>query len=888
MAEGVSLPRPPRFAERLLEATANRGEASAIAGDITEEFLARWEREGPRRARLWYRLFVLRSLPAFFLHFLFWSLTMLRNSLTIALRIMSRHRAFSLINIAGLAAGMASTILIGLFVLHETDYDRSLANGKNIYRVYADIRDEDGAFRGAFTPPPLAPALIEDFPEVEAATRVSPWPREWIMAAGERSFLEKGVMLADASFFQVFPHRFLYGNRETALASPGTIVLTRSSAEKYFGPGDPVGRTLTIRDVRRDYRVTGVIENPPVKTHLRFDMLISLLGTAQISGTNWTNNTYFTYVLLRPEATAPALEGRLPGFTKRRYGPQFFADTGKRYEDYFDKGTDSRHHGYRLQPLAGIHLDAAVTDTLSLKGNADQLRLLSAVAFFILLIAGINFMNLSTARFAHRSREVGIRKVCGSRRRQLVAQFLTESVLLSALALALALGVAALVLPAFGRLAQRSIPFADIFQGGFPALLAAIVLFAGLAAGSYPAFFLSSFAPQATLKGRQAVRGKGQVLLRRCLVVLQFAVSFGVIFGTAVMSRQMAFLGDRDLGFDRDHILVVHRANVLGTAADAFERELLARPEILKIARSQSLPGRHFDDTGHVLEGRPSTEERSLMMTYVDERFADLLGLKLASGRFFSPDVPTDRTSSVVITERTARDLGLKDPVGRRFHKTFGNAKEGDFVTVIGVLKDFHVASLHRDILPVILRPLLPEEWRLTSIKVRGENLSRTMAFIEETWKRHSGGQPFEYSFLDADFGALYDSEQRARRMFSAFSLLAVLVACLGLYGLVAFAAEKRMKEIGIRKTLGASTAGLTGLLSREILILVGLASAVASPPAYLLARAWLKNFAFRVAISPWMFIATAAGLLAVAFLSVARRAMRAAGQSPAEILRNE
>jgi putative ABC transport system permease protein len=879
-------PRPPRLSERLLESTANRGDSAAIAGDIAEEFHRRAAAHGPRRARLWYRLFVLRSLPSFVRHTVAWSLTMFKNYLTIALRVMRRHKAFTFINLAGLAVGMACSVMIGLYVVHESGYDRFHANAPRIFRVYADINDDDGDFVGAWTPPPLAKALLQDFPEVEEAARYSAWPREFLITAREKSFLEGGIKFADASFFRMFSYPFIFGDAATALEEPGTIVLSRRVAEKYFGHDDPVGQAMTIKDIGRDYRVTGVIEDPPPTSHFRFDAVASIVSTRQSAETSWTGNSYFTYVLLREGASAAALEAKLPDFARRRYGPQFFEDTGVRYEDYYAK--DGRHFGFRLEPLTDIHLGARVNDNLSLKGNASHLRLLSAVAFFILLIAAINFMNLATARFAHRSREVGVRKVLGSERRQLVVQFLGESLLLSVLALVIAVGAMALVLPAFGRLAGRPLAFGDIFSGGFPLLLAGVALAVGLAAGSYPALFLSSFAPQATIKGRFAARGKGHARLRRGLVLVQFAVGFAVLFGTGVIAMQMRFLASRDLGFDKERVVVINRANALGPSADAFETELLSHPGILKISRTESLPGRHFDDNGHVLEGALSTDERPLLTTYVDDRFADLLGLKLAAGRFFRRDVGTDATSAVVINRTAARELGLAEPVGKRFHKQYGGAKEGEFVTIIGVLEDFHIASLHTDVRPMILRPLSPAEWRLTSVKVRGEGLPATLALIERTWKQHTGGQPFQYSFLDQDFGALYDIERRAGKIFSAFSALAVLVACLGLYGLVSFSAEQRTREIGIRKALGASMSGLAGLLSREVIALVGIAVVVASPPAFFLARQWLRDFAYRAPIRPWMFVATAAAVLAVAFLSVAYRALRAAAANPVETLRNE
>ncbi len=886
MTAKIKNPRPPRLAERLLEKTANRREASAIAGDIAEEFQRRSEEDGPARARLWYRFFVLGSLPSFFFHFVSHSLTMLKNYLTIALRLMKRHKAFAFINVAGLAVGLAASLLVGLYVVHESGYDRFHQKADRIHRVYADITDDTGNWRGAWTPPPLAEALHQDFPEVEAAARYDPWLGDTLVTARGKSFLEKYIQLADAPFFTIFSFPFIYGDPETALENPGTIVISRTAAEKYFGHDNPLGETMTFVDRGRDYKVTGVIEDPPAKSHFRFEMMASLASSSTSRGTRWTQNTYFTYILLREGASAAALEAKFPEFSRVHYGPQFFADTGIRYEDYFDKG--DHHFGFRLEPLKDIHLNRNVTDNLSLKGNPATLKLFTAVAFFLLLIACINFMNLSTARFAHRSREVGIRKVLGSRKSQLVVQFLGESFLMSTVALVLSLGLIAAVLPVFARLSQRPIAFRDIAGGSFPLLLVGVTLVVGLAAGSYPALFLSSFAPQRTIKGRLAVRGKGHTLLRHGLVLLQFAISFAVIFGTGVIARQMRFLNQRALGFDKDHVVVIHRASALGTSADAFERELLARPEILKVSRTESLPGRHFNPNGHRLEGAPATDERALMTTYVDHRFADLLGLELVAGRFFSPEIPTDATSAVVINEKTARELGLTDPVGKRFHKEFGGAKEGEFVTIIGVLKDFHIFSLHHEIMPMLLRPLSRSNWRLTSVKIRPERLPQTLAFIEETWKEFSGGQPFKYSFLDQDFGALYDSERRAGRIFLAFSALTILVACLGLYGLVTFAAEQRMREIGIRKTFGASVASLAGLLSREVLVLVGVSSVVASLPGLYFAAGWLRNFAYRVPIHPLMFVTTAAIVLGVAVLSIAFRTLRAATANPVNTLRYE
>jgi putative ABC transport system permease protein len=445
-----------------------------------------------------------------------------------------------------------------------------------------------------------------------------------------------------------------------------------------------------------------------------------------------------------------------------------------------------------------------------------------------------------------------------------------------------------LTLPAFGRLVQRPLALADLGRGFFPFYLGGITLLVGLAAGCYPALFLSSFKPQATIKGWLAARSKSHVFMRRGLVLVQFVIGFAVIFGTGVVFRQVHYLKNQTLGFDQDQVVVIHRAKALGTSADAFDRELLSHPEILEVSRSESLPGRHFDPNGHRLEGWPASKDTTLMTTYVDPRFANLLGLNVIDGRFFSPEIPSDATSAVVINERAARELGLSEAVGKRLHKEYGGAKEGEFVTIIGVLGDFHFDSLHRKIQPMLLRFLSPDEWGYTSVKVRPERLPQTLSLIERTWAAFTGGQPLEYSFLDEDFGALYDSERRAGKTLAIFSTLAILVACLGLYGLISFAAEQRMREIGIRKTFGASVANLTGLLSKEVVFLVSAAVLISSLPAYYFTQNWLKNFAFRIGVSPLMFIAAALAILAVAVLSIAVRAFRAAAANPIDTLRYE
>jgi len=445
-----------------------------------------------------------------------------------------------------------------------------------------------------------------------------------------------------------------------------------------------------------------------------------------------------------------------------------------------------------------------------------------------------------------------------------------------------------IALPVFSNLASRQLEL-NFFQPIFTLpFLVGFAFCVGIIAGCYPAFFLSSFQAVLTVKGSVGQRAKGHVFLRRALVVLQFAVTFGIFYGTFVISHQLQYVRDKQLGFNKDQVVVIHRADALGTQADAFKQELLRSPRIITVSDTESLPGRHFNPNSHRLEGRPATETPTLHTMYGDHNLVELLNLEIVAGRYFSPEIPTDATSSVVINETAVKELGLTDPVGKRFHKEFGGAKEGEFVTIIGVLKDFHFNSLHHDIFPMLIRPLSPATWNLTSIRIGPGNIPETLARIEDTWRTFTGGQPFEYSFLDEDFDNLYRSDLRVGQIFSIFAALAIFIASLGLVGLISFTAEQRTKEIGIRKVLGASVSKIIYLLSREVVVLVFVAVLVAAPIAFYSMHLWLHNFAFRIGISPLMFILTALGTLAIAFLSVSFRAIKAAQANPIDSIRYE
>ncbi len=880
-------PRPPKLAQWLLKNLANHDEKAAILGDLSEEYLDTAQRRGTLRAALWYWTLILISLPSFVKHFLYWSGTMFQNYLTVALRIIKRNKGFSSINVFGLSIGMAASILIGLFVQNELSFDRHHERAARIYRVCVR-RGEINTLRGPFTAPPMAEAMKAEFPEIEEAVRLSLWPRDYLIDADDKAFLERGVIYADGSIFKVFTINFLRGDPATALSEPYSVVLTQSIARKYFGRIDPVGKTLHFQDLRRDLKITGVVEDCPSTSHFHHEMIVSLNSSVTSRDTGWGGHTYYTYILLKRNIPAAQLEAKFPAFVRRYWGAQVEAETGVRFDELIKQ--DQYRYGYFLEPLTEIHLNPnrVVMDQLSVRGSRSTLMIFAAIALIILIIACINFMNLSTARFTHRCREVGVRKVLGSSRRQLVFQFMGETVLLAMMALGLALALVLMVLPAFARLAVRDLPPSLLLNPSAWLIMAGIALCVGLLAGSYPAFFLSALSPIKGLQAKRSRGNKGHIALRRLLVIFQFTITIAVFFATAVMASQLRYLYDTDLGFNRDQVIVVHRAYTLGKEREAFKQELLRYPEVITLSDTDTLPGRHYDPNGHRLEGRPAADEQAIYTMYADHRLVDLLDLSLVEGRFFSPDIASDGTSAVVINQTTARVWGLDDPVGRRFHKEFGEYQEGDFVTIIGVVKDFHFHSLHEKIRPMIIRPLSARDWVYTAIKVQSPDLPRTLGRIERVWKRLSGGQPLNYSFLDADFDSLYQNEQRIGALFGVFTLLAVTVACLGLLGLVSFETERRTREIGIRKILGAGFSRIVFMLSREVLTLIAAAAVIASPLAYYVMQTWLQRFAFHITIRPSILLFISGCVFGAAFLSVGYRAFKAALTDPVEALRYE
>jgi putative ABC transport system permease protein len=803
---------------------------------------------------------------------------MFKSYLKIAARNLRRHKVYSFINIAGLAVGLACCLLISLYVKDEISYDRYHEKADRIFKVVTDARNPEKESHFALTPAPLAEALVRDFPEVETTARLFTLFGNALIAYGEKRFNEERIFFGDSTFFEVFSIPLIAGNPETALAKPASMVLTETIAQKYFGSENPLGKTIRLND-EDDLQITGVMADVPANSHFHCDFLISLASAGMSRNPSFISNSNFhTYLVLRDGASPRALDSKFPAAVKKYASAQIAARFGQTFEERLAAGYETK---WSLLPLTDVHLHSQREYEIEPNGNIMTVYLFSAIAVMVLLIACINFMNLTTARSASRAKEIGVRKVVGSNRLQLLRQFLTESIVLSFLALLVALVLVEAFLPSFNALAGKQMQIA-FFAGWRPAAaLLGIALLVGILAGSYPAFLLSSLRPAFVLKNAAPAGGSAS-WIRRGLVVFQFAISVGLIAGTLIVHNQLGYVLNRPLGFDKEQVLMVKRAQALGQQREAFKQKLLQNPHIVRAATSTTLPGKLFGRSTYRGLEAPPENARAMHEIYVDEDFISTLGITLVAGRNFSPDFASD-SSAVLLNETAAKKFGWTDPIGRQLTRPGNLDWRG---TVIGVVKDFHFESLHKPILPLVIRH--EPFYQYFSVRIRTENMASTVQFVESTWKAFAQQQPFEFSFLDQDFDALYRAEQRTGKIFGIFAALAIFIACLGQLGLAAYTIERRTKEIGIRKVLGASVAGIAGLLSKEFVKLVVVAISIASPIAYYAMKRWLQDFAYRVEIDWWVF-ALAGGLaLVIALLTVSTQAIKAALANPVEALRYE
>jgi putative ABC transport system permease protein len=803
---------------------------------------------------------------------------MFGNYLKTALRMLWKQRSYTFVNVVGLAFGMACFIFILLYVLFELSFDNFHGNADRIYRIAVERKYPDRVRLWGQTASPLAQTLEDEFPEVLRGTRlVANFRNTVVVRFGDKSLTNNRIVFADPDFFDVFTIPMVQGNPKEALSKPNSAVLTRESARTIFGDESPMGQTLNINNA--DYTVTGITENVPQNSHFHFDYLLSLITLPNVyDGQQWINAWgAYTYVVLREAADADSFEAKLDSIVKKYMAPEILNEVKVSYEEFVAQGNGYR---YFIQPLCDIHLKSRLDQEIEPTSDITYVYLFSVISVFILLIACVNFMNLATARSANRAKEVGVRKTVGSSRKQLVIQFLFESTFFSGIALGLAMGMAAVSLPSIR--AVTGIPFTfSAFPAhlAVPAIIGAVVLI-GFIAGSYPALFLSGFEPAAALKG-PVRKGPWVARMRNVLVVFQFTVSIVLIVGTLVVNRQIKYMVGRDLGYDKDSVLVVHNANVLGQQVEAFKREALRNPTITGVSGSVAFPGTAFDGNVHTPEGASDRQAVSLSMIFADYDYLPTMGMTLLAGRNFSLEYPTDATA-YILNETAVRLLGLTDPVGSRI------TDHTRMFTVVGVVKDFHFRTLHSEISPVALSGNAPPFANFVSVRFRTRDVQGTVESVRRTWETLAGGRPFEYSFLDEDVAAQYAAEQRTRTLSGIFSALAVLIACLGLFGLAAFTAERRTKEIGIRKVVGATVFNLIGLLVRDFVKLVGVAFLIGAPIGYWAMDRWLENFAYHTKIGPVPFVVAGILAMGIAVLTVSTQAVKTALRNPVESLRYE
>jgi len=799
---------------------------------------------------------------------------MLKNYLKIAVRNLLKHKSFSFINILGLSVGIAASVLIFLYVRDESSFDRFHAKADRIYRITADWSNKgDSRIHQLGTPSILARTIRDKYPQAEAVTQLCGPLGDVFMKYRENSLKETDVYMAEPSFFEIFTFPLISGDPQTALKDPNTVVLSQALAAKFFGKEDPLGKTLRIqvRGNEASFKITGLTRDVPLNSHFRFELLVSMTTFFKGNETGWTSNNFSTYLLLRSGVTKKFMEEKLVELEN------IYTASGRPPQPWI----------WTLEPVTRIHLDSDLATGNQPNGSAAYVNLFGGIAVLILFIAGINFVNLSTARSAKRAREVGIRKTVGSLRSQLIGQFLGESILLSFISLFLAAGIIQFSLPFYRNLTGKAfaLPYFSnpIFIPGLLGLALAVGFFAGL----YPAFFLSSFKNADVLKGSPlAGKSRRTLILRHGLVVFQFAMSVLLILGSLVISGQLKFIKNRSLGFDKDQTLIVHNAEVLGPQLDAYKEKLKQNSAVIGVTTARSIPGQGTANWGIGMEG--IGRERPLNMNFLscDQDFAEVLNIKMAKGRFLSRDFPSD-VQAVVINKKAADYLGVPDPIGKKLQIWFTRKA----YTVIGIMDNVHFESLHRDVRP--MGYLLPEAINSTRrpylfVKVKTPKITELIPYIRKSWDSLSPGLPFEFGFLDERVDSLYQDDIRAGKIVAVFSFLAIFVSCLGLFGLAAFVSEQRTKEIGIRKVLGAKLSNIVWILSGQFLKWVIVAILLAWPTGYWLAGRWLQGFAFRTKLSVGIFLASGLAAVVIAVFSVSSQVVKAALADPAKSLKYE
>ena len=806
---------------------------------------------------------------------------MFKNYLKTAIRNLLRYKGFAIINISSLTIGIIGCLVIGLFVWDEWQYDKDIPGGENVYRIYEQRKNNDVITYGAPVAPAYASFLKRTYPEVDTATRILMSLDKFLMEIGEnRNYEDKGWFV-ESSFFDVFPLKFTKGDPATALTEPGTVVITEELAKKYFNNEDPVNKTLYID--KDTFAVKGVLAKLPEHFHLNFRYLMSLpsAGIAKERMERWTWHQFYTYVKLKPGANVQQLQDKLQAHMKKEIFPTL-TQAGFTFLPFF-------------QPLKDIHLNSSdfIYDN-AVRGNQTYVKALTIIALFVLVIACFNFINLATARSFRRAKEIGVRKVIGAERKQLIFQFIGETILLSVLSMLLAIIVTFFIVPLLNQFTGKSIAFNPFTNPVLGAIILVAGVVIGVLAGIYPAMVLSGFQPIKVLKNMKLIGGGGGAWLRQALVVIQFTLSVLLIVSTTIVYRQTKYLNNADLGFNKEQVIYFQTRGDVNQKLETFKGEIKRSPNVVSVTAGYGLPGDLYAGDGVTTVGSDGAKERSANVFLGDHDYVKTLGLRIVAGRDFSKDMATDVREAFLINETAVKEWGFGSPekaLGQPIHwnewepaDTLNPVKKGK---IIGVVEDFHYKSLHEKVTPSVIQ-IYPQVVFKVAVKLKTADIKNTIAYINGVWNKFSPGYPLDYKFMDETYGAMYKAESKLSDLLWIFTVMAIIVGCMGLFGLAAFSAEQRTKELGIRKVLGANAFNIVGLLSKNFLVLIVISSLIAIPIAWWAMNNWLEDFPYRVNISWWVFGIAIIAALAIALLTVSFQAIKAALANPVKSLRTE
>ncbi len=805
---------------------------------------------------------------------------MLNNLIKHSIRSFKRQRAYVIINILGLSIGIACSLLIALFVINEASYDKFNVKKERIFRVILNGKIGGQEITGAYTPAIMGPTIPKEFPEVEDFLRMD-GHGPTVVEFEKKIFTDNDIVQADSSFFNFFSIPVLKGDAKSLLNGPHKVVLSETMAKKIFGNVNPINKIIKIGNDSVGFVVMGVMGDVPENSHFRASMITSFMTNPRSKDQVWMNNSFSLYLLLKPHSSNITVDAKFKDLIVKYVGPEVQKYLGISIEEFIKKGNKYR---FFLQKLTDIHLDNTIQGGFKAPSDPKYLIIFGSIAILIVVIAAINFMNLATAQASRRAKEVGIKKIGGSTRGMLITQFLSESLILSFVSLIFAILFIKLSLPYFNNLLGTRLTL-ELSSGWYkiPALLLFTVI-VGIMAGSYPAFFLSSFNPYEVLKGN-AKSSTSNGRLRRVLVVFQFAVSILLIVGTLIMNKQIKYMLNKDVGFNKEQLIVIERADVLGNKLKSFKENVKRIPGIVNIASSTAIPGRTNNTNGYMIEGRK--DETFLMASsWVDYDFLATYGMTLLSGRPFNESFSTDK-DACIINESAVKNFSITDLEKTRVQKPGEKGPEN--ISIIGVVKNFNFESLRNPIQPYIL--LLQDEnntWGYISVRLLASNYTATINEIEKIWKDYASNTPLQYYFLDADFEKMYSQEKQNAKMAVIFAILAIFIASLGLFGLTSYTVEQRTKEIGVRKAMGSSIAGIYVEISKEVVILVSISALIAWPVIYYYAGKWLENFYYRINLGVFSFIAGLTIALGIAILTISYRIMKAASVNPAQSLKYE